>query len=127
MKARLGIIMIILCVISFFLYNKGGSKSGSTANVEQLIQGQIVDATTERPLEGVSVAKQGTNPSALSNSEGRYAILAFTNKELVFRRDGYKTQVVPAKDAKLVKLEVADSAFINKVKADFPNAEIEVQ
>lgn len=127
MKAKVGIMMVVLCVISFFLYNKGGSKSAVKENVEQLIQGQIIDASSEKPLEGVSIAKQGTNPSSLSNAEGRFAILAYNNKELVFRRDGYKTLVVDAKDAKLVKLEAVDSAFVNKLKKDFPDMEIDVK
>ncbi len=123
MKSKLGIIMILMCVVSFFIYQAKDTKQVDSKR-EKLIQGKVVDASTNKPIEGVSIAFQGENPKSLSNAQGEFAILALNDQELVFRHGNYKSQVVIAKDAKLVKMELADTEYIEKVKADFPNAEI---
>jgi len=118
--------MILLCVVSYFIYQKKDTRAVDTKK-EKLIQGKVINASTNTPIEGVAIALQGKNPSSLSNAQGEFAILALNDAELVFRHDSYKTQVVVAKEAKMVKMEIADSSYINRIKADFPDAEVTPQ
>lgn len=114
MKAKLGIILLILCVGSFFLYRANDPKKANVST-EKLIRGKVVNATSSAPIVGVSVAIQGNNPKAITDNNGEYAIMAFTNQELVFRHDNYKTTVIVAEDAKTVKMEIVDSNYIDEV------------
>lgn len=118
MKAKLGIILLLFCVASFFIYRANDPRK-AVSNTERLIRGKIVNATNNAPIEGVSVAIQGYNPKSVSDANGQYAIMAFTNQELVFRHSDYKTEVIVAKDAETVKMEIVDPNRANDLKEQF--------
>lgn len=117
MKSKLGIILLLFCVASFFIYKNKDVKPTKT-DKEKLVNGKIVDITTDKPLEGVSVAIQGNNPKSISNAQGEYAIVASSKQELVFRLNGYQTTTVEVPDAKLVKMEVVDASRIDQLKKE---------
>ncbi|MDU1905933.1 MAG: carboxypeptidase-like regulatory domain-containing protein [Dysgonomonas sp.] len=114
MKAKLGIILLLFCVASFFIYRVNDPRKAAI-NTERLIRGKVINAANSTPIEGATVAIQGSNPKAVSDANGEYAIMAFTNQELVFRHDNYKTAVIKAEDAKEVKMEIVDSNYIEEV------------
>lgn len=114
MKAKLGIFLLVLCVASYFLYNRQDPKN-TQAKIEKLFNGKIVSATDEQPIEGVTVAIAGTNPKTKSNAEGEYLIMAKKDQELVFKHPRYRAVVAVAEDAKLVKMEVLDADFVDQV------------
>lgn len=104
MKGKIGLIFVVLCVISYFIYNSGGkNKTGS--DVERIIQGKVVDIESGAPIEGATVAFQGENYKSRTDAHGEYAIFAKESSELVFRHNNYTTEVVVGKNAKLVKLK----------------------
>lgn len=105
MKSKLGIFMLLLCGLSFLLYERKDTKKNDLQK-EKIILGTIVDEINNEPINEVSIAKQGENPSSVSNAEGEFAILASEENELVFRHDNYKTKVVVGKDARQVKMEL---------------------
>lgn len=109
MKAKLGIILALLCVVSFFIYDWQDVKKTKKQDKEVLINGKIVDAVDNTPISGVTIAIQGTNPKSLSNAEGEYAIMARGSDELVFKHAKYRPIVILAKDAKAIKMEVSNS------------------
>lgn len=113
MKAKLGIFLLVLCVVSFFIYNKRGAQKEE--NTEKLINGIVISAVDNKPISNVQIAIAGSNPSTMTNSEGKYLILTKPSKELIFKHSGYRSVTLVASEAKTVKMEVADSAFINKV------------
>lgn len=112
MKAKLGIFLLVLCVVSFFFYSKRGAKKDE--NTEKLINGIVIGAADSKPIANVQVAIAGNNPSTMTNSEGQYLILAKSTQELIFKHPGYRSVTLVAQDAKTVKMEVIDSTFINK-------------
>lgn len=116
MKIKVGIIMLVCCVISFIIYESKDTKTRDK-KVEKLINGKITDAATGVPVEGATIAIQGTNPKSVSNAQGEYAILAMIDDELVFRQSKYKTKMVVAGDAHEVKMTAVDTAFIKKAEA----------
>lgn len=122
MKAKLGIILVLLCVISFFIYDARDIKKTNQLQKETLISGKIIDAANDQPINGVEIAIQGTNPQFLSNAEGEYAIMARGDQQLVFKRSGYKTLIVDAKDAKTIKMEATNPDDVKRLQDDFKEA-----
>lgn len=125
MKGKMGLLMVVLCIISFFLYKNSEKRKSSTktSNIEKIIRGKVVSALDDSPIEGATVAFQGENYKSVTNGLGEYAIFTKDDKELVFRHNNYKTTVVVAKDAKLVKMEAITSSDIERVKDALPQTE----
>lgn len=107
MKGKIGLLMVVLCVISFFIYNMDGSKKVKT-DVEKIIEGKVVSLEDETPIEGVTISFQGENYKSRTNGLGEFAIFTKGDQELVFRHNNYRTEVVLAKDSKLVKMKASD-------------------
>lgn len=107
MKSKLGIAMVVLCVLSFLTYQSQGD-SKKKNQTERVIFGKIINSMNNEPIVGASVAHQGKNPSSLSNADGEFAIQAKDDDELVFRHSEYKTKIVQAKDSKIVSLEASN-------------------
>lgn len=122
MKAKLGIILVLLCVVSFFIYDARDIKKTNQLQKETLISGKIIDAANDQPIKGVEIAIQGTNPQSLSNADGEYAIMARGDQQLVFKRSGYKTLIVDAKDAKTIKMEATNPDDVKRLQDDFKEA-----
>lgn len=114
MKAKLGIFLLVLCVISFFLYNKRGANKDIER--EELMRGIVISAVDNKPIQNVEIAVSGSNPSSMTNSDGEFFILVRPSHELVFKHPQYRSLVLVASDAKNVKMEIIDSTFVNKTK-----------
>lgn len=119
MKAKLGIILVLLCVVSFFIYDARDIKKTNKMQKETLISGRIVNAKNDIPIEGATIAIQGGNPKSLSNANGEYAIVARGDQELVFKHPKYRSLVVEGGDTKLIKMEAIDSTFVKGVEDGF--------
>ncbi|MEN9919203.1 MAG: hypothetical protein RL662_1639 [Bacteroidota bacterium] len=118
MKSKLAIVLIIFTIISFFLYRSKETKRGESTT-ERLHSGTIVSAVDNKPIEAVSIAIQGSNPKSLSNAQGEFAIMVLESQELVFKHAEYKTQVVLAKDAQNIKMEVLDATHTDEIQKQF--------
>jgi hypothetical protein len=61
------------------------------------LKGQVVDAQTQTPLEGVTVSVPGADLSAVTDREGRYAIadVPVGSCNVVFRKEGRPELVRP--------------------------------
>lgn len=123
MKSKLGIILVLLCVVSFYIYDSKDIKKTKQQEKEVLINGKIVNAANDKPIEGVTIAIQGTNPKSLSNANGEYAIMARGEQELVFKHPKYKSLVIGAKDAKAIKMEATNPDEVKRLHEDFEKGE----
>lgn len=123
MKSKLGIILVLLCVVSFYIYDQKDIKKTKNLEKETLISGKIVDAANDQPIQGASIAIQGTNPQSLSNANGEYAIMARKDQELVFRHAQYKSLTIDAKDAKTIKMEATNPEDAKRIQDNFEKAE----
>lgn len=106
MKSKLGIVLFVVCIISFFLYEKKGSNN--TTDKEVLFRGVVLSTPDNLPINNVEVGIAGFNASTLTNVDGEYLIMVKPSQELVFKHKDYKSQVVKFDDAKEVKLEPAN-------------------
>nr|WP_297167700.1 carboxypeptidase-like regulatory domain-containing protein [uncultured Dysgonomonas sp.] len=122
MKAKLGIILVLLCVVSFYIYDSKDIKKTKQQEKVTLISGKIVNAENGQPVKDVAIAIQGTNPQSLSNAEGEYIIQARGDQELVFKHPKYKSLVITAKDAKAIKMEATNPDDIKRLQEDFEKA-----
>lgn len=123
MKSKLGIILVLLCVVSFYIYDSKDIKKTKQQEKEVLINGKIVNAANDKPIEGVTIAIQGTNPKSLSNANGEYAIMARGEQELVFKHPKYKSLVIGAKDAKAIKMEATNPDEVKRLHENFDKGE----
>lgn len=122
MKAKLGIILVLLCVVSFYIYDSKDIKKTKQQEKVTLISGKIVNAENGQPVKDVAIAIQGTNPQSLSNAEGEYIIQARGDQELVFKHPKYKSLVITAKNAKAIKMEATNPDDIKRLQEDFEKA-----
>jgi len=125
MKGKMGVLMVVFCLISFFLYKYSEKRKGSakTTNIEKIIQGKVVNSVDGVPIEGATVAFQGKNYKTVTNGLGEYAIFTKEDQELVFRHNNYKTTVVVAKDAKVVEMEAITPDDIERINEALPQSE----
>lgn len=127
MKGKLGLIFGIFCVASFFLYRMGESNRAK-ATKETFINGKVIDAVNEQPIHGVRIAVAGNNPKSASDGNGDFVVLARNSDELILKHPDYKSSVISAQDAKLVRMERQTEMQVDslkqKLQQDFPDAEI---
>src|SRR5512134_2655109 len=74
---------------------------------QTVITGRVVEAGTNNPLQGATVAERGTTNSTQTNAEGRFSIrVRNTNAKLVISFVGYVQEIVDARDKLGVTLAV---------------------
>lgn len=87
--------------------------SANTGKNEGVVQGQVTDAVTKKPIAGVTVsmtvAKSGTEKEVLTDSDGNFKIskLPGGDVSLVFEKKGYKVQkrdLLNTKDGSVYKV-----------------------
>lgn len=71
----------------------------------QLIKGKVIDAQTERPLEGISIHLKYL--SKISSSTGDFTLIASTTDTVWFSGIGYEKKYVLVKDWKLPVMTIA--------------------
>ena len=85
----------------------------NTGKNEGVVQGQVTDAVTKKPLAGVTVSmtvtKSGTEKEVLTDSDGNFKIskLPGGDVSLVFEKKGYKVQkrdLINTKDGSVYKV-----------------------
>lgn len=85
----------------------------NTGKNEGVVQGQVTDAVTKKPIAGVTVSmtvtKSGTEKEVLTDSDGNFKIskLPGGDVSLVFEKKGYKIQkrdLINTKDGSVYKV-----------------------
>lgn len=107
MKSKLGIIFILMCVASFFLY-KMGEKSKVEKSKETLIEGVVVDAISNDPIKGVSIAVAGNNPRSVSDEDGKFMVFGNISDEFILKHPNYKSIIISGEKISLVRMEVRE-------------------
>lgn len=89
-----------ICCIFFFL-----SDVGLSAQTTATIQGQVLDATTQEPLIGVSVLEKSTSNGTITDMDGNFSLKVAPTSTLVFSYIGYSPIEVKADKARgIIKL-----------------------
>ncbi len=69
---------------------------------QTLIQGRILDATTQQPLQGVTVTVSGESRGTPTNAKGEYSINARPGSKLVITSVGYEPMEISAEVANMI-------------------------
>jgi TonB-dependent starch-binding outer membrane protein SusC len=89
-KATFRLLLLLFFVIMKFSY-------GLAEDIRQdkiLINGTVIDATTNDPLPGVSVMIKGTSTGTVTDMDGNYSIQAIPGQTLIFNFIGYLSEEV---------------------------------
>jgi hypothetical protein len=85
MKARGPIFLVMYFLVHF-------------ASAQELIQGMVADSTTFSPLPYVNVILKNKNRGTISDTQGKFRLVAATSDTLVFSFVGYKIVEIPMAD-----------------------------
>ena len=101
--------LLSLCCIFFLPATQLFAQNGVT------IQGQVLDATFQEPLIGVSIMEKGTSNGAITDFDGRYSLKVSPGATVVFSYIGYVTQELSAdKSSGTIQLK-EDSKALDEV------------
>jgi len=102
-KAKRLLLFGLSCLFLFFIV---GSTQQLHAQEEITVTGEVIDATTEESLPGVSIVIDGTTIGTITDEDGRYSLeVRDPSDVLVFSFMGYETE----------EIEVGDQRTINVV------------
>lgn len=91
------------------------SNVGAFAQNSITIKGQVVDATTNESLIGVSIQEKGTTNGAITDMDGNYTLKVAGNSVIIFSYIGYQTVELKASAAHgIIKLK-EDSETLQEV------------
>jgi len=131
MKGKMLAAMLVLLVISFFLYqyrdDKRKKDRQKIKDSIEVVSGFITDQDTNQPISKVTVYLLGTNVQAVSNSRGAYTIEARMGDELIVSHHRYKKKSVEVNSNDLnIQLSPlgTENDLSEKIKEDFPEMEI---
>lgn len=109
LSSKKAIQLLSLCCI-FFL-----SALGLSAQNSITLQGQILDATTQEALIGVSVLEKGTTNGTITDFDGKFTLNVTSGATVSFSYIGYLTQEMKAENAQGVIQLKEDSKTLDEV------------
>ena len=107
--SRKAIQLLSLCCV-FLLYSVGLSAQSSVT-----VQGQILDATSQEPLIGVSVVEKGTTNGTITDFDGNFLLKVTSGATVSLSYIGYLTQEIKAENVKGVIQLKEDSKTLDEV------------
>jgi len=128
MKGKLFIILTVLLVISYFLYEHGnGNKAKKLQdNPENYITGVVTDSNG-KPLHKVTVYLLGADIKTGTDKDGAYKIKAVIGDELIFSHPMFKKKDIVIKDKveNVTLYGLNEDNLKDRVKEDFPDMNIQ--
>lgn len=101
----------LFVIVVLFLMSLGMSAQGNLSD----IRGQVVDASSQEALIGVTVKEVGSNSGTVTDLDGNYSLKVTAGANIEFSYVGYKTQIFKAGSVPaMVKLQ-EDSKLIDEV------------
>jgi len=129
MKGKMFIILAVLLVISYFLYEHGkkNSQAQRQDDPSKYISGVVTD-TKGNPIPKVTVYLLGADLKDGTNSSGEYRIKAVIGDELIISHPMYKKRAIEIKNKteNIVLQGVNENNELkDKIKEDFPDMEVQ--
>lgn len=128
MKGKMFIILTVLLIISYFLYEHGNNNKNKKLEdgPEKYITGVITD-TEGKPIPKVMVYLLGADIKSGTNSDGEYKIKAVIGDELIITHPLYKKRAIEIKNRaeNITLYKTNEDNLKDKIKEDFPNMEVQ--
>ena len=97
-------LLLLVSIVMLFVYSNLHAQA-------KLLQGKIIDATTQMPLEGVSIKVKNTNTGTISAADGTFQISVSPLSVLEISSIGYAVQTVSPKDFSFLNITLVSSAL----------------
>lgn len=128
MKGKMFIILTVLLIVSYFLYEHGNSNKNKKLEdgPEKYITGVITD-TQGKPIPKVMVYLLGADIKSGTNNEGEYKIKAVIGDELIITHPLYKKRAIEIKNKveNITLYKTDEDSLKDKIKEDFPDMEVQ--
>lgn len=126
MKGKLFLIMGILLIASYFLYEyKGRPNTGKEKEPPKIVTGTI-NNTNGNPVSKATIYLLGTEIKAYSDKNGEYSIEAREGDELIVSHPMYNKKSIEVKGPKEnITLATKGSDLKEKIQEEFPNLDIQ--
>src|SRR5699024_8176737 len=83
--------------------------------IEEVVEGQVIDAETGEMLPGVNILVTGTTQGASTNANGRFELSVPSLQDtLVFSYIGYKTQEIPIAGRTKIDVQITPKAVMGE-------------
>lgn len=125
-KGTLGVFMLVLLAISYFLYDHTGPNKKSTKeNKVTTVTGKITDKENGNAISKVTVQLNDSPTKVLTNEKGEYSIPAEKGEQLFISHPKYqRTSVEITEGTQDIQLTPKNSELEDKLKEDFPDMQI---
>ena len=126
-KGNLSILMLVLLVLSYFIYENFGPASKEKKEVTTVITitGLVTDRETGKAIVKAVVRLGGTPTSVFTNGNGEYSIPGNKGDQLQFSHPNYRRMAIEVTDeVQDVQLIPKESRVKEKLKEDFPDMQI---
>lgn len=126
MKGKMFLIMGVLLIASYFLYEyKGRPKTGKDKDPAKIVTGTVTN-TNGSPVSKATIYLLGTEIKAHSDKNGEYSIEAREGDEFIVSHPMYNKKSVEVKSPKEnITLIPKDNDLKDKIQEDFPDMEVE--
>ena len=126
MKGKLGALMLVLLVISYFLHQQFGP--GNKVKTETgviTVTGQITDRENGKVINKATLQIQGTPTKVSTDDKGEYSVPAKKGDQLLISHPKYRRMVIEITDeTQDIQLVPKESELKDKLKEDFPDMQI---
>lgn len=127
MKGKMFIILAVMLVISYFLYQHGNKASQQPDDPSRYITGAVTDSQGS-PISKATVYLLGADTKVGTDGNGEYKIKAVVGDELIITHPMYKKRAIEIKskseNVTLLLLNEKDE-LKDKIKEDFPEMDIQ--
>ncbi|MDR1809067.1 MAG: carboxypeptidase-like regulatory domain-containing protein [Prevotella sp.] len=91
MKGKIGVFMLALLAVSYFLDRQFGRTNTTEEDTAvMIVTGQVTNKATENVVAGVTVEVQASPTKTITNEKGEYSISAKKGAQLVFSHPKYR-------------------------------------
>ncbi|GAB6011338.1 carboxypeptidase-like regulatory domain-containing protein [Viscerimonas tarda] len=126
MKGKLGALMLVLLVVSYFLDKQFGHAAKTKEDTGiVIVTGQVTNRENGNAVVKATIEIQGTPTKTFTGDKGEYSIPCKKGDQLIASHPKYKRiSVEITEDTQDILLTPKNSELTDKLKADFPEMEL---
>lgn len=126
MKGKLFLIMGVLLIASYFLYEYKGAPGARKEKEPAKIVTGVITSTNGSPVSKATIYLLGTEIKAYSDRDGEYSIEAREGDEFIVSHPMYNKKSVDVKSPKEnITLVPKGDDLKDKIQEDFPDMKVE--
>jgi hypothetical protein len=96
------LLILVLAVLKFSI-----GLAGDVGQDKILINGTVIDASTNSPMPGVSILVKGTSTGTITDVDGKYSISVLQGQSLIFSFIGYLSKEITVENQTEINISLA--------------------